>query len=386
MNRITKLRNGYKAGMNPLSNRRDGPIRYALVGLGNIAQVAVLPGFLNAKSNSELVAFVTDDPKKAKQLSRKYKVPHTYNYSQYRECLESGEVDAVYIALPNSMHHEFTVRAAEAGVHVLCEKPLAVDEIECEEMIQACDRNNVKLMAAYRLHFERCNLEAIQIVKSGQIGEPRYFNSTFSMQVKEGVRTRSEKGGGTLYDVGVYCINAARYLFQADPYMAFAFSSKGQDRRFTEIDEMTAATLRFPGKRLASFTCSFGAANTATYEVIGTKGTMRVVSGYEYSVPATIELKVGEKTTRRRFAKRDQFGPEIAYFSDCILTGRTPEPSGQEGLIDVHIVRSLYESACTGRAVELANFPRHPRPSLRQEIHFPAVKALLQIHTQSPHK
>jgi glucose-fructose oxidoreductase len=383
---MTKLRNGDKPAPNPLNSNSKERVRYALVGLGNIAQVAVLPGFLNAISNSELVALVSDDPKKAKRLSRKYKVQHTYGYAQYDECLQSGGVDAVYIALPNDMHHEFTIRAAEAGVHVLCEKPLATDEIECEEMIQACERNNVKLMAAYRLHFERGNLEAIQIIKSGKIGEPRYFNSTFSMQVKQGVRTQGEKGGGTLYDVGVYCINAARYLFQADPYMAFAFSTKGHDKRFTEIDEMTAAILRFPGKKLASFTCSFGAANTATYEVIGTKGTVRVISGYEYSVPATMELKVGEKTTRRRFAKRDQFGPEIAYFSDCILKGHTPEPSGQEGLIDVHVVRSLYESACTGRAVELAHFPRHPRPSLDQEIHFPEVKPLLQIHTKSPHK
>jgi len=168
--------------------------------------------------------------------------------------------------------------------------------------------------------------------------------------------------------------------------MNFQTDSKGHDPRFVEIDEMTAATLRFPGKKFASFTCSFGAADTATYEVMGTKGTLRVVSGYEYSVPATIELKVGDKTTRRRFAKRDQFGPEIAYFSKCILAGLQPEPSGQEGLIDVHVVRSLYESACTGRAVELARFPRHPRPSLDQEIHFPAVKPLREIHTQRPHK
>src|SRR6185503_17486744 len=107
---------------------------------------------------------------------------------------------------------------SDAGVHVLCEKPMAATERECRRMIDAAARANVKLMVAYRLHFEQANLEAIEIAKSGRIGKVRLFNSVFSMQVQEGnIRTDAEKGGGPLYDIGIYCINAARYVFQAEP-------------------------------------------------------------------------------------------------------------------------------------------------------------------------
>ena len=165
-------------------------VRYAVVGLGNISQVAILPGFLNAKSNSKLTALVSDDPEKLRQLAKKYGVEHYYDYDEFDDCLQSGNVDAVYIALPNNLHLEYTLRAAKAGVHVLCEKPLALDERECKAMIRVCNQHGVKLMAAYRLHFQKCNLEAIEIVKSGKIGEPRYFQSTFSQQVRAGVRTK----------------------------------------------------------------------------------------------------------------------------------------------------------------------------------------------------
>ena len=380
MNRLTTSRP-------PRNNHgKHKRIRYAVVGLGNISQMAVLPGFLNAKGNSELTALVSDDPKKLETLAKRYKVSHCYDYSHYDDCLRSGNIDAVYIALPNHLHHYFTIRAAAAGIHILCEKPLAVDERECREMIRACDRHGVKLMAAYRLHLDRCNLKAIEIIKSGKIGEPRYFISTFSQQVKEGVRTKALEGGGSLYDVGIYCINAARYLFQSDPLTVFAFSSKGHDKRFLEVDEMTSATLCFPEKRLASFTCSFGAADTAMYEVVGTKGMLHGLRAYEYSKSARLEITVGKKTTRLNFPKHDQFGPELIYFSDCVLKDDVPEPSGLEGLRDVHIIRSLYESARTGKAIRLKHFGRHSRPNRKLEIHRPYVKPLVQVHNESTHR
>src|SRR5678815_1235312 len=244
-------------------------VRYAVVGLGHIAQVAVLPAFRHARSNSELVALVSNDPVKQRRLGDQYRVPETYSYEEYELCLRSGDVDAVYIALPNNLHREFAVRAARAGVHVLCEKPLAVTEEDCEEIIRACAENHVKLMTAYRLHFNRSNLEAVKILKSGRIDEPRIFNSLFTMQVKEGnIRLKKELGGGTLYDIGIYCINAARYLFRAEPTEVFAFSADRTEKRFREVDEMTSAVLRFPEDRLATFTSSFGAGDTSEYEVV----------------------------------------------------------------------------------------------------------------------
>ena len=141
-------------------------IRYAVVGLGHIAQAAVLPAFRHAKKNSKLAALVSDDPVKLKALGKKYGVSRLYNYDEYEACLHSGEIDAVYIALPNSMHRDYTVRAAEAGVHVLCEKPMAVTSEDCMAMMAACEENGVRLMIAYRLHFEKANLHAISVAKT----------------------------------------------------------------------------------------------------------------------------------------------------------------------------------------------------------------------------
>jgi glucose-fructose oxidoreductase len=329
-------------------------IRYAVVGLGHIAQIAVLPAFRHARRNSELTALVSGDAKKLEVLGKKYRIRHPASYDQYDDLLRSGEIDAVYIALPNSLHAEYSIRAANAGIHVLCEKPMAVTAKECAAMIRAARKHHVKLMIAYRLHFEEANLQAIQIVKSGKIGEPRFFNSLFSLQVKEGnIRTRDELGGGTLYDLGIYCINAARYLFQAEPQEVFAYSSRNGDRRFREIDEMSSALLRFPDDRLGTFTSSFGAMDAASYEIVGTKGRLRVDPAYEYAMALRHHLTVGEKTTSRTFRKRDQFAPELLYFSDCIIKNREPEPSGSDGLADVRVIEALYRSAAgkkTGQA------------------------------------
>ncbi|MGZ8867167.1 MAG: Gfo/Idh/MocA family protein, partial [Thermoanaerobaculia bacterium] len=219
-------------------------IRYAVVGLGHITQVAVLPAFQNARENSELAALVSSDATKLEKLGERYGVAKLYSYDQYDELLKSGEIDAVYIGLPNHEHEEYTVRAARRGIHVLCEKPLALSERECRRMIRAAEKNDVKLMTAYRLHFEQANLEAIEAVRSGKIGEPRLFNSLFCMDVREGdIRLRKDTGGGTLWDIGVYCINAARYLFRDEPIEVLAMTATNGQKRFAETEEMTGAML-----------------------------------------------------------------------------------------------------------------------------------------------
>lgn len=366
-------------------SEKAGKIRYAVVGLGHIAQAAVLPAFRNARKNSELAAFVSGDRIKHHELGRRYRVRGQYSYEEYDELLAGGEIDAVYIALPNSMHHEFTVRAAQAGIHVLCEKPLAVTSKHCEEMIAACARGRVKLMTAYRLHFERTNLEAVQLVRSGEIGEPQIFNSVFTMQVKPGnIRVKKAMGGGTLYDIGIYCINAARYLFRSEPEEVVAFSVTGTDARFREVDAMTTAILRFPGNRLASFTSSFASSDVATYHVIGTKGSLQVDMAYEYSEALELRLSVDGKQQTRPFSRRDQFAAELLYFSDCILNDREPEPSGAEGLADVRIVEALYRSAASGRPVRLPGFVKRTRPSLKQEIRRPPIRKPKLVRVEPP--
>jgi predicted dehydrogenase len=347
-------------------------IRYAVIGLGWFAQASALPAFAHAE-NSELVALVSDDPTKREEIAKQYGVEHTYSYDQYEDCLK--QVDAVYIALPNHLHCDYTVRAANAGVHVLCEKPMAVTEEECQQMIDACDRNQVKLMIAYRLHLEEANMQAVEVIKSGQIGEPRIFNSVFTQQVEENnIRVKKPVGGGTLDDVGIYCINAARYLFQADPIEVFATDASKDESRFQEVAEMSSAILRFPDDRLAAFTVSFGTAKTSIYQVVGTKGDLRVDPAYAGQGEIKHYLTIDGETETRSFESRDQLAAEFIYFSDCILQNQDPEPSGEEGLIDVRIIQALYDSIKSGSFVQLPKTQREQRPGLHRSIKRPPLE------------
>jgi len=354
---------------------RNATVRYAVIGLGHIAQAAVLPAFKHAGRNSVLAALVSSNPRKLQQLGRRYKVERLCGYDDVDELLASGDIDAVYIALPNDMHKEYTVRAARAGIHVLCEKPMAVTARECEEMIRVTRKARVKLMIAYRLHFERANLEAASQARAGKLGDLRYFSSDFSLQVREGnIRLERARGGGPLYDIGIYCINAARYCFAAEPTEVLATAIRSADRRFREVDETVTATMRFKDQRLASFTCSFGAADRSTYSIVGTKGTLTVDPAYEYAEGLRYRVKVGERTQSRKLAKSDQFAAELLYFSDCVLNDRQPEPSGKEGLADVRIIEGMQRSIATRRWITLKTPGQRRRPTLRQAIRRTAVK------------
>jgi predicted dehydrogenase len=359
-------------------------IRYAVVGLGHLAQVAILPAFART-NNSELVALVTGDPAKQKKLSRKYKIKTVGTYEQYEDCLR--EVDAVYIVLPNHMHKDFTIRALNAGVDVLCEKPMAVTEDECKVMIEVAEKKQRKLMVAYRLHFEKANLDAIETGVRGKLGELRFFSSEFAQQVSPGnvrVTESVSNGGGPVYDMGVYCINAARYLFRDEPIEILAASASQKDPRFDKVEEMTAVTMKFPGDRIATFTASFGAADISRYTLVGTKGVLTADPAYEYAGALNLKINIGKKSTKRNYPKRDQFAAEISYFSDCILQGKDPEPSGEEGLADVRIVEAIYESAKSGKPIRLAPFERKERPGLQQEIHKPAHGKPETLRAQAP--
>lgn len=358
------------------------PIRYAVVGLGHIAQAAVLPAFAQARRNSTLVAVVSDDRTKRRELSQRYRLEHAFSYDQFEDCL--SHVDAVYIALPNSMHAEYTIRAAKAGVHVLCEKPMAVTVRECRQMIEACRRARVKLMIAYRLHFETVNLSAMDLARRGDLGELKFFTSSFSMAVRRGdIRTKRAYGGGTLYDIGVYCINAARNLFREEPTEVSAVSINSGLTSLAEIDETTAATLRFGNERVATFVTSFNAADVAAFRIVGTKGHLHADPAYEYAEGLASVATIDGRTRTTRTGKRDQFAPELLYFSDCILNDTQPEPSGEEGLQDVRLVEALYESARKGRPVRIRPFTKRVRPTSRQRISRPGIRKPELIKVQS---
>jgi predicted dehydrogenase len=361
-------------------------VRYAVVGAGNLTQEAILPAFAHAKENSKVVALVTGDAQKRTALSERYGLETSGGYDQFEEILELARVDAVYLVVPNSLHREFTERAARKGVHVLCEKPMAETVEDCEAMIKVCAEHNVRLMIAYRLHFEEATLRAIELAKSGKLGDLKLFSSVFTQQVREGdIRTRADLAGGAIFDMGVYCINAARYLFRDEPLEVFATCVRGSDPRFDgSVDESTTAILRFAGGKVAQLSASLSAASTSTLQLVGSKGDLRMEPAYGYDKPLVHHLTLGGKTTTQSFEARDQFAPELITFSRAIVEGHVPEPSGQEGLADVRIVRAILESAETGKAVRLAPFLRDARPDLRQEIHKPPVHPPAPINAPAP--
>jgi predicted dehydrogenase len=374
---------------NPSRGKRGGSsrtIRYAVIGLGHIAQVAVLPAFKHAK-HSELAALVSGDERKLAELKKKYRVPKTFHYRDFAKCLADPGIDAVYIALPNDLHYDCALRAAVAGKHILCEKPLALSVREGRLMAQVAEDHGVKFMTAYRLHFEPATLEAIKLVRSGKIGEPKFFSSTFSYQLTDpdNIRLKRVRGGGPLYDIGVYCINASRYLMGDEPVEVMAMLARSADKRFREVEESGAVLLRYPGGRLASFVVSFGAAAVARCELVGTKGAIVLDPAYEYSEPLKQELTVGESTREREFPHTDQFAGEIEAFSESILRRRDPEPSAWEGIADLRILEGIFESAETGRAVRLPPFEKAERPTLRQKKVRPPVRPPEPIHVDSPH-
>lgn len=359
-------------------------VGYAVVGLGHIAQTTVLPAFEHAQRNSRLVAIVSGDEAKRRALSRRHGV-RAYGYDDLDACLQDEEVDAVYVALPNTLHKECAVRAARAGVHVLCEKPMATSAADCEEMIRAASESGVALMIAYRPHFEEANLSTIDLVADGKIGEPRYFTSELSYQVKRGnIRTKDDLGGGALWDLGVYCVNAARHLFRAEPVEAFAMAMPARDDRFQGVEEGWGCLLRFPRGRLASFTVSFGSATTSRYRVVGTRGDAWLDPAYEYEGALVRHVTVAERTWTRTFAPRDQFAPELVRFSQSVLDGTDPEPSGREGLADVRAIETLLASSRTGRPVQLAPMEAPRQPTGEQERRAPPAEPAEPVHVEPP--
>ena len=353
--------------------KRIAKIRYAVVGLGHLAQVAILPAFKHVR-RSELAALISGDPTKGRILSQKYRVP-TYSYDDFEVALEKERIDAAFIVLPNTLHRQFTERAAKASVHVLCEKPMATNERDCQAMIRACDRAGVKLMIAYRLHFTDSQVRAIKLARSGKLGELRTFSSLFTMQVKDdNIRVREETGGGPLLDIGIYCINAARYLFGAEPTEVTAMAAASDDPRFKEVNEMVSAVLRFPSDRLATFTCSFGAHNIGQFHLVGTDAILHVEPAYDYKNSMQWTITRGTREEKKTFPKGDQFAAEMDYFSQCIIENREPEPSGAEGLADIRIIRAINEATKRGRAIRISPVSKTKRPGPRQEIKRPPVK------------
>lgn len=341
-------------------------VRFAVVGAGWISQEAFMPGVANS-GNAVMTAIVSGNAENARKLADFYGIQHIYGYQQYDEMLAADVVDAVYIALPNSLHADYAIRAARAGVHALVEKPLATTIEECEAMIAAAQEAGVWLMTAYRLHNEPGTVEVLEQIRAGAIGDPRMYSSIFSAQIGgDNHRLQAAHWGGPLQDLGVYCINAARHVFAAEPVEAIAMKSHGDDPRFAEVEEMISATLRFPGDRIAQFVASFGATGIDSYRVIGSEGEITLDPGFRFETATKMRLCRGEDISIREFPQTDNFGAQTAYFADCIQTDTRPESDGEEGLADMRALLAIERAAATGEPQKIQSPPRdrHPTPDM----------------------
>jgi predicted dehydrogenase len=330
---------------------------WAIVGLGSLAINEILPAFAKCEK-SEVVALVSGHPDKANKLALRYGVnqPYIYNYQNYDSIKDNQEVDIVYIVLPNGMHAEYTVRGLQAGKHVLTEKPMANTPAQCQQMIDAARKADRRLMVAYRCRYEPYNREAIRIARSGELGPIKVIVADAGFNIGDPTQWRLNKelaGGGSLMDIGIYALQAARYLSGEEPTeVNAAMSTTPNDPRFKEVEETINFQLRFPSGVLANCSSSYGYAGQNRYRVVGTTGWLEMDPATVYR---GLRMKVhhGTVTEERELPARDHFALEMDHMSTCVLEKREPLTPGEEGLRDLRIMMTIYEAARTGRTVKL---------------------------------
>ncbi|WP_370651905.1 Gfo/Idh/MocA family protein [Brevundimonas sp.] len=337
-----------------LPDRRLG---YAIVGLGGYADV-ILPRFAECR-HSRLAALVSGSPEKARRYAERYGVSQDglYTYDSFDQIRDNPNVDIVYVILPNGLHHQYTLRAAAAGKHVLCEKPMANTAAEAEAMIAACKAADRKLMIGYRCHFEAANREAMRVVRAGEIGRPRIVTAEHGFNIGDPAQWRLNRalaGGGSLMDIGIYSLQAARYLTGEEPVEVVALESTDRsDIRFKEVEDTINFQLRFPSGAVADCVSTYGS-NHNRFRIVGTDGWVDAEPATAYSGNRLRRMK-DWRTEDHAVPEtpQNQFSAQLDHLSQCVMTGAEPIVSGEEGLRDLRIIEAIYQSARERRAVSL---------------------------------
>jgi len=330
---------------------------WAIVGLGSLAINQILPAFARCEK-SKVTALVSGHPDKAKKLALRYGVAESsiYNYETYDQLKDNPDVDIVYVVLPNSMHAEYTIRAAKAGKHVMCEKPMANTPEDCRQMIDACRAAGKKLSIGYRLHHEPFNQALIKVVRDQEFGPLKVVLADAGFSIGDPNQWRLNRkmaGGGSLMDIGIYALNAARYLTNEEPTDVYAmeYTTPG-DPRFREVEETLTFQLRFPSGVLANCTSSYGGPLNR-FRVVGTRGWAELEPALIYS-GLRMRASGGSVVEERPQPVIDHFAAEMDHLSDCVMQNTEPKTSGEEGLKDLTIMMAIYESARSRQTVKLA--------------------------------
>ncbi|SDB67034.1 Gfo/Idh/MocA family protein [Belnapia rosea] len=344
-------------------------IGFAIVGIGRIALEEVLPAFAECKE-ARPVALVSGSPEKARLAAAQYGIPAeaVLGYAELERLRDRPEVQAVYIALPNAMHREFTERAAAIGKHVLCEKPMANSLADCRAMTEACARAGVRLMVAYRSQYQPHHRATIALIRGGELGRLRFIEASNTQANGPGPQWRHSKqmaGGGALPDIGLYCLNATRYLTGEEPVEGFAtIHNPSGDPRYAEVEESMAFQLRFPSGVLANCLTSYGAYQNRMLRLHFERGSIEMPHAFDYQGQRlVVQRRVGQVAAEEeRIVKpKNQFAQEIDHFAGCVRAGRQPHTPGEEGVQDQALMEALYRSAAEGRPVRMEPPPEPTR-------------------------
>lgn len=328
------------------------PVGWAILGLGNYATRNILPNLKHCK-HTKLAAVISGTPDKAKRIAGEYGLPESkiYSYDDMARIKDDPDIEVVYVITPPGTHAGFSIRAAEAGKHVCCEKPMASDSAECRAMIEACRKAGTRLQIGYRCHFEAHNLEAVRLCRSGVLGQIRTIRSEhgFTMNTDQSWHSKRALGGiGAISEIGIYAIQAMCYLAGADPVSVWGTRDKLDVPRFKEVEDVNHFNLFFPGgiQGIGSTAYSWNANN---FRVLGSRGTLDAEPGTPYS-GHRYRLNGQEMT----IAPNNQWAEQMDHFSECVRDPSKPLiASGEMGLRDILIMEAILKSADEKRVVNL---------------------------------
>ncbi|NTU61967.1 MAG: Gfo/Idh/MocA family oxidoreductase [Chloroflexi bacterium] len=322
-------------------------LRWGLLSTARINRAVIPP--IRASLQSELKAVASRDVVRAKDYAREWHIPHAYG--SYEELLADKNIDAIYNPLPNHLHAEWSIRAAEAGKHVLCEKPLALSLDEVDQIMAAAKKHNVIITEAFMYKHHPQTLKVLDLIKQDAIGDLLLIKGafTFNLDRPDDVRWVPEWGGGSIWDVGCYPISFSRLVADAEPVEVFGWQVTGS----TGIDVVFSGQMRFAGGLLAQFDCGFRAPYRTAMEIVGTKGSIELGSPFKPAGGEWIKIKRGDSVDKVRAPEYELYRGEIDDMEQAVLGSQVPRISLENSRGNVATILALLESAQTGQVVRL---------------------------------
>ena len=337
----------------PTTARQERKLGFALVGLGSLSTHQIAPA-LGKTRHCRLAGIVTGTPAKAVEWKAKYGIPDKsiYNYETMSRMADNPDIDVVYIVTPNALHARDTIKAARAGKHVFCEKPMEVSTARCQQMVDECRKANRQLGIGYRCRFEPHHVEMLRIAQSKELGEVRLIESSFGFSIGDPNQWRLKQalaGGGPLMDVGIYSIQSAEMIAGEYPVAVAAMTTKTDPVKFREVEESMTYELKFPNGILASCTTTYKVNGFNRTTAYAERGSFGLTPAFSYDGIR------GWRSDRKELggAEVDQFAVEMDDFARCIIENKPTSVPGEMGLRDVRTMMALYEAARTGRTVRI---------------------------------